>query len=549
MNKYFLNIFLFCFLISISITKNHEIDIANFYEPTFDYNYFVFDPSYNTSFAINSYNPNNLEDINFYDIMIDGSLIGPVGSYMISPLINNFFNDTISSTAFEHSRGDYAFNENVIFIDNIIDSTLKTIFVAQLKKYDGLQSINSNSDPLQNYFFSLSKKQSYQNNLELAVNSTMMYHKEKAIIPLVPSGSFTRNSEDFFGGITFDIDYNNKFSFIFNKSFQNGRGIFYNNLESDRFCNWSNISTNYSLVSNIDFSFKYHNKLNSLENLTESNGSENIKSSTKEYLLSSSLKLKKINLILSLYLSQSTFDEDLINYDLKLKSPNVNFDFFYNYSKDLSLRVKRFTNSYITKYSQLNISEINSLDINFNIHDFRLSFEPFYLTSFFNDIRDINQQTLQKEGEIFGLNSSFSYHKKNIIADVKSSFYNSNYYTPIDYYFNYSIFFAPKFYNKRFSPFIGLNGIFSKINNSNFIDFNSNQDSYFIWNDYGDTNGQFLDKNVSLVNIELGLILNQFKLSYHFINPSNLNTLFSFSNSYQSIPFFSKLQVTWQFFD
>ena len=157
MNKYLLNILLICFLTSISLMQNKEIEIANFYESTLEYNYFVFDPSYATSFALNSYNPNNLEDISLFDVMIDGSLIGSVGSYTISPLINNFFNDTLSSTAFEHNRGDYAFNENVIFIDNIVDSTLKTIFVAQSKKYNGLESINSNSNPLQNYFFSLSK--------------------------------------------------------------------------------------------------------------------------------------------------------------------------------------------------------------------------------------------------------------------------------------------------------------------------------------------------------------------------------------------------------
>ena len=549
MNKYFLNIFLFYFLISISLIQNQEIDITNFYEPTFDYNYFVFDPSYNTSFALNSYNPNNIEDISFYDIMIDGSLIGSVGSYVISPLMNNFLNDTISSTAFEHSRGDYAFNENVIFIDNVIDSTLKTIFVAQSKKYDGLKSINSNSDPLQNYFFSLTKKQSYQNNLELAVNSTMMYHKEKAIIPLISTGSYNRSSEDYFGGITLDLDYKNKLNFIFNKSFQNGRGNFYNNLESNRFCTWNNFSTIYSLNSNIDILFKYHNKLNFLENLSESNESININSNANEYLISSRLKLKKMDLNLSLYLFQNTFNDDFVGYNLELKSPKVNFEFFYNHTKDLSFSIKRFTKSYITKYSLLNISDINSLDINYKIRDFRLGLEPFYLISFFNNIKDINQEYLQKEGEIIGLNSSFSYQKNYIIANIKSSFYNSNYKTSIDYYFNYSIFFAPKFDNKRFRPFIGFNGIYSKINNSNYFDVNSNQDSYFIWNSFDDVSAQFLDKNISLVNIELGLVLNQFKISYNFTNPSNLNTLFSFSNSYQSIPFFSKLQVTWQFFD
>ena len=50
--------------------------------------------------------------------------------------MNNFIKDTISSTAFEHNRGDYAFNENVIFIDNVIDINIDTFeFEGNIKNY------------------------------------------------------------------------------------------------------------------------------------------------------------------------------------------------------------------------------------------------------------------------------------------------------------------------------------------------------------------------------------------------------------------------------
>ena len=233
MNRFILNIFLIVFLFSISNSQNAELDISNFYEPTFDYNYFTFDPNYSTSFLINTYNPNNLDDINLYDIKIDGSIMAPTGSYIISPLLNNFIKDTISSTAFEHNRGDYAFNENVIFIDNVIDSSLKTIFVAQSKKYDGLQSINSNSDALQNYFFNLSKKHHINDDLNLLLSSTILYHKENTIIPLKSSSSYSRNSEDYLAGITLQSNYKN----IFNSSNSNWWSSPYYFLASSSFQN------------------------------------------------------------------------------------------------------------------------------------------------------------------------------------------------------------------------------------------------------------------------------------------------------------------------
>ena len=56
-------------------------------------------------------------------------------------------------------------------------------------------------------------------------------------------------------------------------------------------------------------------------------------------------------------------------------------------------------------------------------------------------------------------------------------------------------------------------------------------------------------KQINLLNVQLGIIVNQFKVSYHFSNPMNSDVLFSFTDSYQSIAPFSKLQVTWQFLD
>jgi len=555
MNKYLTITFLIYF--SIIFSQNNDIDISNFYEPVIDYNHITLDPNYSTSFLINTYNPNDIDDINLYDIKIDGSIMTPSGSYVISPLLNNFMKDTISSTAFEHSRGDYAFNENVIFIDKIVDSTLKTIFVAQSKKYDGLQSINSNSDALQNYFFNLSKKHHINDDLNLLLSSTILYHKENTIIPLKSSSSYRRYSEDYLAGITLQSNYKNTFIFMLNNSFQNGRGNFYNNINSDRFCNWINFYGRYSYNKNIDFLIQTHNKENSIENLTNTNEFLKIKTISNEYILSAKLKHKNRVLKFSVYKFDHNYMDDFINNgqlnnifssEVKLNLPKFNFDFSYKYSDDITLTLKRFTESCIYDYAKVRQNDINSLIINYKKDWFEIFLEPFYLTSYYNDA-SFNINSLSKEGEITGLNSFFILEKKYLMANFKSSIYNSNYKTPLDYYFNYSILFAPKYKNKRFRPFLGLNGIHSKINSSNFIDFTNEENSYVIWNDLINDSNQPSSKNVSLINLELGLILNNFKISYHFTNPLSEDILFSYSELYQSIPFFSKLQVTWQFLD
>lgn len=555
MNKYLTITFLIYF--SIIFSQNNDIDISNFYEPVIDYNHITLDPNYSTSFLINTYNPNDIDDINLYDIKIDGSIMAPSGSYVISPLLNNFMKDTISSTAFEHSRGDYAFNENVIFIDKIVDSTLKTIFVAQSKKYDGLQSINSNSDALQNYFFNLSKKHHINDDLNLLLSSTILYHKENTIIPLKSSSSYRRYSEDYLAGITLQSNYKNTFIFMLNNSFQNGRGNFYNNINSDRFCNWINFYGRYSYNKNIDFLIQTHNKENSIENLTNTNEFLKIKTISNEYILSAKLKHKNRVLKFSVYKFDHNYMDDFINNgqlnnifssEVKLNLPKFNFDFSYKYSDDITLTLKRFTESCIYDYAKVRQNDINSLIINYKKDWFEIFLEPFYLTSYYNDA-SFNINSLSKEGEITGLNSFFILEKKYLMANFKSSIYNSNYKTPLDYYFNYSILFAPKYKNKRFRPFLGLNGIHSKINSSNFIDFTNEENSYVIWNDLINDSNQPSSKNVSLINLELGLILNNFKISYHFTNPLSEDILFSYSELYQSIPFFSKLQVTWQFLD
>ena len=190
--------------------------------------------------------------------------------------------------------------------------------------------------------------------------------------------------------------------------------------------------------------------------------------------------------------------------------------------------------------SSIYIRDIYSLKMDYKNKFISFTLEPFQLADYFS-LTTIN-----------GLHAVFSFKNNYIISDLNAGLYLSeNNYIPMNLYSNYSILLAPKINNKRYRPFIGINGIFLNLNESSYIDLVSIGEDLFPFMITGPNfNGEPWDlKSVNLFSFQLGFILNQFKVSYHWTNPINEDVLFSFSNSYQSIAPFSKLQVTWQFVD
>ena len=104
--------------ISSFIWGQEEVDIGYFYKSVIKYPVITLDPTYNTAYYMDVYNPNIFIDYNIMDININGSTFAPLGSYTISPLYLRFMLDTLSSTAFEHNKGDYGYYENIVFINN-----------------------------------------------------------------------------------------------------------------------------------------------------------------------------------------------------------------------------------------------------------------------------------------------------------------------------------------------------------------------------------------------------------------------------------------------
>lgn len=540
--KYLLILYFIC---SFSFSDEYlELDISNFYESVLDRPCITFDPTYTTTYYLNNYNPNILSDYQILDIRINGSTFNPIGTYIMSPLYKIFIKDTLSSTAFEHNRGDYAYNENVIFINNKYQNNLSSFFMAQSKKYDGLQSINSNSDALQNYFLNISKNYFQSNqNLYASISSSLMYHKENATIPLI-NGSYDRKSEGFLSGFSINSSYSNFIKLKISNSFQLNREKFDLGLYSDKYSTWFDIDIKFRLNNYINLISSYNRKENSYD--SKINQSDFLYEGVilNKFFLTGQLKYDKF--IFNLTLIMLNQKNDVISDSFDFLSPRLNFNFIYSLNQAFKISLDRVTHSFLNEFTNNNLFDLISLKISYNNAFLQLRFEPFQLISYVYD-PDINP-AFYKEGKISGVNTFSSFKNNYIISEIQGSLYQSDYISPINFYSNYSILFAPRINGKRFRPFIGLNGVFMNLNESSYIDMNNNNFFPFINNSLDNSN-TLSSKNINLLNIQFGIIVNQFKVSYHFTNPTNDNILFSFSDLYQSIAPFSKLQVSWQFLD
>ena len=218
-----------------------------------------------------------------------------------------------------------------------------------------------------------------------------------------------------------------------------------------------------------------------------------------------------------------------------------------NLNKVIEISINRASHSFVNGFSNA-LFDLMTLKINYSNVFLKFIIEPFQLTSYSYNPEQENAD-LTRDGKINGINTLISFKNNYFISDINSSFYNSNYRSPINFYSNYSILFAPKINKKRFRPFIGLSGSFINLNESSYIDIGSESNFFPFLNNTFQNSVASNSKNVNLLNIELGIIINQFKVSYHFANPFNDDILLSFSDSYQNIGPFSKLQVTWQFLD
>ena len=134
--------------------------------------------------------------------------------------------------------------------------------------------------------------------------------------------------------------------------------------------------------------------------------------------------------------------------------------------------------------------------------------------------------------------------------DQRFTFYNLNSntysYAPIDIFSKSAFIFSPNILfwkSARYQPFIGIESVYIK--HSGDLGFDLIKVSIF-------SNDSLEPYSSNLLNLEIGLLVNQFKISYKWINYSFLgNNIVQNSNnpdSYSIIPI-RHLEIVWQFWN
>ena len=519
------------FILSISFSKSqNNINIDNFYFGCQSNPFITFDHLNNTSYAFNRYAPNILEDYKILDININASTLYPIGTYNFHPLFNSTY-DTVSYSQFEHNRGDFAYYENTVIISNKIDSSTSAFLLLSGRSQPRYYTSASTGNSLQNYIFNL-KKELHNSQLSFS----MMYHKEDIDIGF-NQGQINRASESYMYGFSSFSKYK-KISLDASFSSQINRGNYYLESVIDDYSVWSDIAINYGYNKYLTFIFKNKYKKNDIETSIYKN---NINYIDNGFFTRINYKRSEIDIsihsILTSEISHSIYS-----------NKKINFKVFYNFGEKTNFSINKKTLLFFNRnnteeiQNETNINEVDIFDMySFKIENksdlFLLSLEPFYISNnyAYNKINN-NYVKANINGFIFDTKIKNKY----VLLELNSGFYkdeskNNNF--SINSYINYGIVYSPYKNKYKYRPFIGINGNYASFKDGLRIEPYSNSFEYI--DDSSDTH---------LINFQIGLILDQFKITYTYMNINKSDVSFS-NNSYGFLDTFSRLQINWNFLD
>jgi len=544
------------FIIIFSLSFSQDIvEIDYFYNPNISQPFITFDPINNTAYYLNEYNPQLLTDFKFLDINLNSSSLAPLGSYFSNNFYQQFLVDTISSNSFEHNRGDYAYYENTIFIFNKNDD-LSTFLMGQGRSqpvYDISDSEVRKGNTLQNYFFNINKTYDYSDKTNFYLSVSSMYHKEKINIPgnFQDSSYYSRFSDSYMYGLTANLDLG-KFNFYFSGSSQLMRGNHLLHIMIDEYTNWFNFSFNWNYNKYLSIETSLKSKTNSIDETLDlldeiGVGQAFLKGKLNYNNFIAELSFKNIFFLESEWNESPFWDLNKLNFHLSYQLQKINLTFSINKKTEnfinrgvMTIADESENMPFISEH--ITIFDIYSINIEYKNKLSKFSFEPYFLVNNYINISELSMspQVL----DINGFKSFFSFKNDYIISNVNSVIYFSDDLIPLNSYSNYSFLFSPIIKQKRFRPFIGIEGSYMDLNSTIIID------PYFGYQDIFNTSNQTnISQKVNLFTFEIGFIVKGFKLTYSFVNPLNEETSFTYDESHDSIKSFSNLKINWQFLD
>ena len=468
----------------------------------------------NTSFNFNCYNPFYLNDLQILDINVNSATYNPHGSFKFTQLHKDFETDSLISNGFEHKRGDYGYYENAIFINNK-QQDVSSFLLLHSRSQPRYYAQSSRGISLQNYLFNISKENEIDKLSKISM--TFLYHKEDIYFPLSSNKFISRYNESYnlglssifnFKRLSINAEYSNQFT----------NGNHFKNNEVDELNQWSNILCKLKLNKRnfLHLDFKY--KGSDLEMGNNNYYDEYI--DTKIFLTyyhKNSLFSFGYN---HLFLNNNIFDKYYINISYK----NIDESITLGYNSEF---INQFTYYDLNELS--NNSILHKVSLKLSRKENYINFEPF-LIQFKNDLYNINGTLLNGR-----------YTKDNLHLSFYSGLYLSDkeYFNPINKYLNYSLSYLIPGLSSRYKPFITFSGNFLDVNNSQFIDF------------FTENNNDFNSRNNILnnLNLKLGFVLNRFTIGFNYMNVLDNKHIYRFDQNSTSLGQFFGLDINWRFLD
>ena len=176
-----------------------SITISDFQYPFTEGIPIILDETGENTYYLNERNPEFISDGKINQVMLDGALGIPLGSYFLPKLLpKSSQTDSVKNTSqIYYRKGDYDYSDLGIGLK--IESSDSGLFSFQGFKRSPPQLYQNSEDELQNYLLSFER---IMNNSNLGVS--ILYHYEHVNLPVnFPNAS--RNVESFHGGLRMEI--------------------------------------------------------------------------------------------------------------------------------------------------------------------------------------------------------------------------------------------------------------------------------------------------------------------------------------------------------
>lgn len=511
-----------CAFLFLSVLPSQEItsniNIADFQYPGIHGIPIILDETGENTYYLNEQNPEFISDGEINQIRLNGSLGIPLGSYFIPKLLPKSSQaDSIKNTSqIYYRKGDYDYSDLGIGLQ--IESSDSGLFSFQGFKRSPPYLYQNSEDELQNYLFTFERKLENSN-----VEASILYHFENVNLPVNLSNA-SRNVESFHGGagilhswsrLTVEAEQAYQFTYL------------------DRWDNkvsyltiWNRTNSTYQFGEDVKFHLQHNYKMHS----TELN-SEVVDVSSQ--LLSSLVEYRKQ--AYSVQAGFSTYESSL----QPIGALNWNWKNYYLSAKRNYEVVFTLNGDYDTKRNPF---LTDALVLGYKNKKIEGKLELFH--------------TQNEEKSKLGVRGKADINLPWLDVRHTTAVYNvgsdNSFPQPIDMFSNTSLIFSPagitiikqKFNRKkvRYQPFIGVESTF--IQHSGSMGIDPMEPAIF-------TSQSMEPYSSFLVNMECGLLVNQFKVSYRWVKFNMFGNTANNSinpDSYSILPI-RHLEVVWQFWD